>query len=75
MGKAIVEVNLFRCTQDSALHFDELWRPVPWPLHQPNWAQSEECDLLEVCSHHVPLAQLLADPNSVTDWIKEMSHR
>jgi hypothetical protein len=74
-GQAVVEVSLFSCLQDSDKHFGELWRPLPWPLHQPNWKQSEECGLLEVCSNHVPLAQLLADPDSVADWIKEMNHR
>ncbi|MFB2891301.1 hypothetical protein ACEUB2_07820 [Aeromonas veronii] len=74
-GQAVVEVSLFSCLQDSDKHFGELWRPLPWPLHQPNWKQSEECGLLEVCSNHVPLAQLLADPDSVVDWIKEMNHR
>ncbi|MEA9429199.1 hypothetical protein [Aeromonas caviae] len=74
-GQAIVEVSLFRCLENSDKNFDELWRPVPWPLHQPDWKQSEECALLAVCSNHVPLAQLLADPDSVARWIKEMNHR
>ncbi|ELM3723720.1 hypothetical protein RYR28_002515 [Edwardsiella piscicida] len=74
-GQAIVEVSLFSCLQDSDKHFGELWRPLPWPLHQPNWKQSEECGLLEVCSNHVPLAQLLADPDGIGRWIEEMSHR
>ena len=74
-GQAIVEVSLFRCLEDSDKHFDELWRPVPWPLHQPDWKLSEECGQLALCSNHLPLAQLLADPDSVARWIEEMSHR
>ncbi|MDH0345087.1 hypothetical protein [Aeromonas dhakensis] len=74
-GQAIVEVSLFRCLEDSDKHFDELWRPVPWPLPQPDWKQSDECNQLAFCSNHIPLAQLLTDPDSVDRWIKEMSHR
>lgn len=73
-GQAIVEVSLFRCLENSDKPFNTLWSPVPWPHHQPDWKQSEECSLIETCSNHVPLAQLLADPDSVTCWIKEMSH-
>lgn len=74
-GQAIVEVSLFRCLEDSDKHFDELWRSVPWPLPQPEWKLSEECSQLELCSNHLPLAQLLADPDSVACWIKEMNYR
>lgn len=74
-GDSVVEVSLFRCLEDSDKHFDELWRPVPWPLHQPDWKQSEECSQLAFCSNHVPLAQLLADPDGIGRWIEEMSHR
>jgi hypothetical protein len=71
-GQAIVEVSLFRCLENSDQHFDKLWRNVPWPAHQSDWKKSEICELLEVCSNHVPLAQLLADPDKTSEWIKQM---
>ena len=74
-GNAVVEVNLYRCLQDSDNHFWDLLKQVSWPAHQPDWQQSDKCHQLEICSKHLPLAQLLADPDSVTRWIEEMSHR
>ncbi|MBO1390897.1 hypothetical protein [Vibrio cholerae] len=73
-GDAVVEVSLFRCLQDSHQRFDELWHDLPWPSHQLDWQQSQECSLLEVCSQHVSLALLLADPESITQWIKTTSN-
>lgn len=75
VSRLSVAIHLFRCLEDSDKHLDELWRMVPWPLHQPDWKQSEECSQLALCSNHVPLAQLLANPDSVGRWIEEMSHR
>ncbi|MGY3942203.1 hypothetical protein [Aeromonas tecta] len=70
MGKAVVEVNLFRCTQDSELHFDELWSDIPWPEPTEQWTTAAQHQEVEYCVWHVPLAELLADPAVVTRWIK-----
>ncbi|MGH1411240.1 MAG: hypothetical protein ACRAUW_17310 [Aeromonas sp.] len=74
-GNAVVEVNLYRCLQDSDHHFWDLLKQISWPAHQPDWQQSDKCHQLEICSNHLPLAQLLADPDSMARWIEEMSHR
>jgi hypothetical protein len=72
-GQAVVEVILFRCLKDSENGFTDLWENIPWPPVLANWKQSEECDLLEMCSNHVPLAQFLTDPDRVVKWIREMN--
>lgn len=71
-GKAMAEIILFRCQGNSDKHFNELWLNIPWPAHNPEWQQSEVCDLLEVCAKHVPLADLLADSEIIIQWIKLM---
>lgn len=72
-GQGIVEVILVRSLEDSERDFDNLWNDMPWPAHQPDWKQSEVCNLLEACSKHVSLAQLLTNPDDVAQWIKEMN--
>lgn len=70
MGKAMVEVFLFRCSQDSERHFDSLWRSIPWPEPVEQWTTATQHKEVEFCVRHVPLAELLADPAEVTRWIE-----
>lgn len=73
-GKAVVEVNLYRCRQSSNTLLSDLIKKAGWPAPQPDhWRQSASCQELEVCSKHLPLAELLADPNKVSEWIKDRS--
>lgn len=67
---AIAESYLFCCTQDSELHFDELWSGIPWPEPTEQWATAAQHQEVEYCVRHVPLAELLADPAMVTRWSK-----
>jgi hypothetical protein len=69
-GKAVVEVKLYRCTQNSELHFDKLWHGIPWPQPSEHWTAATQREGIELCARDVPLAELLADPTAVTTWIK-----
>lgn len=68
--KAVVEVNLYHCQQESDW---ALLKDAGRPARQLNSQEKAQCKALEICSTHRLLADFLADPDSVTNWIKEKS--
>jgi hypothetical protein len=69
-GNAVVEVYLFKCCENSEHSFNTLWNNIPWPQPNEQWTASTAHPEIKFCVRHEPLAEFLADPSVVTDWLK-----